>query len=174
MKNAEMKNEMLEQLDHETAQKIKKAQECLPGKPVGIIALAHEFGLKVYTATLPSDVSGQIERDPVSGGTSGYSIVVDCADPEPRQRFTIAHELAHFLLHQSDIGDGVAESRLYRSRLRNLQEVEANALAADILMPYDKLGEIIDAERWRDAPLDEVAAKFNVSKSSLKVRLGIT
>lgn len=178
MEHAQMKNEMLDQLEllnSEAARKIKKAQECLPEKPVRVITLAREFGLQVYTASLPPDVSGQIGLDPESGSPSGYSIVVDRSDPEPRRRFTIAHELAHFLLHRDDIGeDGVAESRLYRSRLRNLQEVEANTLAADILMPYDKLGAIIDTDRWRDAPLAEVAAKFNVSKSALKVRLGIS
>ena len=168
-----MKNEMLDRLEQnqpEAAEKIRNAQTRLPDKPVRIIALAREFGVKVYTAILPPEVSGQIERDAESGG---YSIVVDRNDPEPRRRFTIAHELAHFLLHRHDIGDGIAESRLYRSRLRNGQEVEANNLAADILMPYGKLGEVIDDDRWRDASLDEVAAKFGVSKSALKVRLGI-
>ena len=171
-----MKDEMLNRLKQEqpeAAEKIRDAQTRLPDKPVRIVALAREFGVKVYTAVLPPDVSGQIERDAESGGESGYSIVVARSDPEPRQRFTIAHELAHFLLHRPDIGDGIAESRLYRSRLQNGQEVEANQLAADILMPYGKLKDVIDDDRWRDAPLDEVAAKFGVSKSALKVRLGI-
>ena len=70
-------------------------------------------------------------------------------------------------------GTASPKARLYRSRLRNGQEVEANNLAADILMPYDKIEEVIDDDRWRDASLDEVAAKFGVSKSALKVRLGI-
>lgn len=167
-----LRDEMLDRLaaaNPVAAKKIRAAQERLPEKPVRIIALAHELGARVFTGALPPEVSGQIARMP----NGEYYIAADRYDPEPRRRFTIAHELAHFLLHREAIGDGLAESRLHRSRLQNRMEMEANRLAADILMPYEKLDAAIEAARDHGANLTDIAAQFGVSRSALKVRLGI-
>ena len=52
-----------------------------------------------------------------------------------RRRFTIAHEIAHFLLHRDKIGDQLSDDAMYRSSLSSDDERAANRLAADILMP---------------------------------------
>lgn len=167
-----LRDEMLDRLARDNpsaAEKIRAAQKCLPEKPVRIVALSRELGARVFTGALPPDVSGQIARKP----NGEYHITTDSNDPEPRRRFTIAHELAHFLLHRDAIGDGIAESRLHRSRLQNWMEMEANRLAADILMPYAKLDAAIESARDSGANLIDIAAQFGVSRSALKVRLGI-
>lgn len=167
-----LRDEMLDRLakaDPDAAKKIRAAQQCLPGEPVGIVALARGFGVGVFNDIMPPDVSGQIVRMP----DGKYRITTDRNDPAPRRRFTIAHELAHFLLHRDAIGDGVAENRLHRSRLQNRMEMEANRLAADILMPYEKLDAAIESARDSGANLIDIAAQFGVSRSALKVRLGI-
>ncbi len=157
----------------EAAQKIYAAQEKLPDKPVDIVALAVEFGLGVYTAQLQLGVSGQIARDAKLGGESGYYIAVDSDEPKQRQRFTIAHEIAHFLLHKNQVGDGLTDSQLYRSRLSNKSEVEANKLAADILMPHDKIDMLIEQIGKHDISFEIIAKRFDISLSALRVRLGI-
>ena len=167
-----LQDEMLDRLaktDRQAAEKIRAAQLCLPGSPVKIVALAREFGVGVFNDILQPEVSGQIARMP----DGGYRITADRADSKPRRRFTIAHELAHFLLHRDAIGDGLAENRLHRSRLQNRMEMEANRLAADILMPYEQLDAAIESARESGANLIDIAAQFGVSRSALKVRLGI-
>ena len=49
---------------------------------------------------------------------SGYAIFVNKGDRyKTRQRFTIAHKIAHFILHREAIGDGIVDDALYRSGL---------------------------------------------------------
>lgn len=44
-----------------------------------------------------------------------FLITVAANDPLTRQRFTLAHELGHYMLHRTLIGDGLDDDRAYRS-----------------------------------------------------------
>lgn len=109
-----------------------------------------------------------IRRNDESRG--GFDIYVNASHPEVRRRFTIAHELAHVILHPNLIGDGITDDALYRSGLSNSVEAQANKLAADILMPRDKLSEYISQGITNVA---ELARTFNVSEQSMAIRLGV-
>src|SRR4051794_4100177 len=86
--------------------------------PVQMIPIAEALGLNVYRVTSwPQETSGMITRDPERGGTCGFAIYVNAKHSEVRRRFTIAHEIAHFVLHRHLIGDGITEDALYRSGL---------------------------------------------------------
>lgn len=92
---------------------------------------------------------------------------------ETQKRFTWAHEIAHYLLHKGAIGDGIEEDHLLRSKeLNGLMESEANALALEILMPWDKLSNAID-KFFKDGDINfnELAKKFNVHPSDMILRL---
>src|SRR5436190_10493767 len=103
--------------------------------PVQVVPIADALGLSVYRATdWPDTTSGMIVRDAERGGASGFAIYVNAKHSEVRRRFTIAHEVAHFVLHRNLIGDGITEDALYRSGLSDAFEQEANGLAAEILM----------------------------------------
>lgn len=138
-----------------------------PNPPVKVIGLAHRLGIKVYKAEWPDSISGKIQKDSVKGGESGFAIFVNESHPETRQRFTIAHEIAHYVLHEDLIGDGVFDDALYRSGLPNKIEAQANGLAADILMPWPVLNQHIGKSA------EELAAIFKVSEQAMSVRLGI-
>lgn len=103
--------------------------------PVDVVGIAEALGIHVWEERLGS-ISGKLFPDKLNGGTSGYSIVVNKTESEPRKRFTVAHELAHYILHRSDLENGIVEDALFRSGLSSKQETEANRLAADILMPF--------------------------------------
>src|ERR1044072_6020383 len=83
--------------------------------PVKLSALAHALGVPVKASTLAPGISGEIRPDPDRPG--GFLIRVNRHDPPNRQRFTVAHELGHFLLHKEQIGSGIADDVLYRSSL---------------------------------------------------------
>ena len=139
--------------------------------PVQVIPIASQLGLKVYTVNSWDDeISGMIVRDSERGGESGFAIYVNCKHAEVRRRFTIAHEIAHFVLHRSLIGDGIQDDALYRSKLSSAIEAEANRYAADILMPWGLLNqEIANGNN----SVETLARAFNVSKSSMSIRLGV-
>jgi hypothetical protein len=137
--------------------------------PVNVLGLAEDLDLNVWGDSL-GDKSGKLFQDPEHGGASGYSIVVNEAEPSTRQRFTIAHEIAHFLLHRDQIGHAVEDDTFYRSSLSSTRETEANRLAADILMPYGLI------RRLQERGITEVrdlAAALDVSQPALKIRLGV-
>jgi hypothetical protein len=143
---------------------MKKFQRTLP---VDVIGLAKEMGLKLSkTAEWSNGLSGMIRLE--EGGV--YRIIVNAKHSQHRQRFTIAHELAHFMLHKPLIGDELADDALYRSGLSNGVEMEANAMAADILMPR---AEVLRFKRDRDMTSTSMAEKFDVSQSAMDIRLGV-
>ena len=145
--------------------RIDEFQASLPEKYVSIIGLAESFGINVYRADLPAEISGAIYKE-----GDQYVICSNKREPKARRRFTYAHELAHYLLHRADIGNGINENTLFRGSLSNDKEIEANKLAADILMPMPMIDKLVAAERHS---IVEIAHIFGVSVSALLVRLGI-
>jgi Zn-dependent peptidase ImmA (M78 family) len=139
--------------------------------PVNISGIAGDLGLKIWEiSSLPTNISGKLFPDPDHGGTSGYSIGVNSREGYARKRFTVAHEIAHFLLHREQIRDGITEDTFYRGGLSTQQEVEANKLAADILMPYHLI-RLLSAQGVRE--IKELAKRFEVSEAAMKIRLNI-
>ncbi|MFN2474304.1 MAG: ImmA/IrrE family metallo-endopeptidase [Sphingomicrobium sp.] len=141
--------------------------------PVQLTAMAKALGVPVYLSTMPPSISGLIEPDESS--ESGFRIRINRHEIAERQRFTLAHEIAHFLLHRSLIGGGVVDDTMYRSALSSRREVEANKLAAELCMPRDlvlkerKLRQQLDD----DSLVDELARVFKVSRQAMRIRLGV-
>jgi predicted transcriptional regulator len=133
--------------------------------PVDLDAMARALGMEVRRdRTLPDDVSGKIER---SG--SGYRIALNGRHGVRRQRFTLAHEIAHYVLHRDLIGDGVTDSAMYRSaHLSDDVESQANRYAADLLMP----AKLVRAA-WREGVVSfaDMAARFDVSMDAAAIRM---
>lgn len=137
--------------------------------PVKVGALAAALGLKVVEATLPLSISGMIKPDEAGN----FVIKVNRFEPKERQRFTIAHEIAHFLLHRQLIARGVVDSTLYRSKLSSRLEAEANRLAADIIMPSKLITEALSqVPDYVDDVDVYLAEKFRVSKPAMEIRTG--
>jgi Zn-dependent peptidase ImmA (M78 family) len=94
---------------------------------------------------------------------------------EKRNRFTIAHEIGHYLLHSSDALHyddqtklPLAEAYFRAENVDNPNEREANHFAAELLMP----GELI--ERCIQANIKstrELAVRFKVSEQAMTYRL---
>lgn len=139
------------------------------GLPVKVVPIAKDLGLKVYYATNFSDeISGLIKQDKTA--PNGYGIFVNKNHAPTRRRFTIAHEIAHYVLHEDKIGDGISDDMLYRSNLSNRIEAQANQLAADILMPWSLLSDELNPP---EASVSSLSKKFEVSESAMSIRLGV-
>lgn len=141
--------------------------------PVRIASIARALGVEVKSATLKPRISGQIQKSETSA--SGFRIRVNRHESPTRQRFTIAHEIGHYLLHRDEIGDGIEDTILYRSTLSDYREAEANRMAAELLMPRKKILEFLklfggSATR---TVAQAMAEKFDVSEAAMCVRLGI-
>ncbi|WP_404947949.1 ImmA/IrrE family metallo-endopeptidase [Roseovarius sp. TE539] len=78
--------------------------------------------------------------------------------------------MAHYVLHERKIGDGIFDDALYRSGLPHQEKVQANALAADILMPRDRVREM---QRLHGDNINYLANLFWVSEQAMSIRLGV-
>lgn len=145
--------------------------------PVDVIGIARALGLDVFPTFFNDQISGMIQRN--TDGT--YSILVNANDTPERQRFTIAHEIGHYLYHRNLIGDGVADSPAYRApdasiysgtSLQQRHETQANQFAANILMPNDLIRSIEAREPAISLP--ELARRLRVSLPALRVKKGLT
>jgi hypothetical protein len=95
----------------------------------------------------------------------GHAIVLSGGGSERRRRFTIAHEIGHFVLHpelaRPERGGDVTEAG-------RVQEREADAFAAELLMPEDLVRQ---AAREHGADVDRLADRFDVSRAAMRTRL---
>ena len=129
--------------------------------PVPVDAIAEDLlGLHVTEADLDG-VSGLLYP-------ARRRIVVNAADPPARKRFTLAHELGHWICQCQD-GPEVevfcrAEDVTLDPAARAVER-EANVFAAELLMPEPAV-----REAWAGDP-DACAARFGVSGEAMRWRL---
>ena len=133
--------------------------------PVDMIGMAKALNLRIVEEELPDSISGKIERDWFN---NDFYITVNSKHGENRKRFTIAHEIAHFILHRDLIGDGITDNGLYRDeRIGDTRERQANRYAATLLMPKNLVKKAWDAG-IRDA--SQLASAFKTSLPVAEIR----
>jgi len=140
--------------------------------PVGDIACA--LGVPVVATTLPDNISGAIKRD-----GDGYKIVVNKSHSRTRQRFTVAHELGHFIYHRDLLGMGVGDDRAYRSEDTPLpnphitltHERQANTFASNLLMPNHLIAKL-QAQGLKTP--EQLADALEVSPEAMRIKLGLS
>jgi Zn-dependent peptidase ImmA (M78 family) len=143
--------------------------------PIPVDAIAKAVGLDVRYAPTTDDVSGALIRN----GKSAV-IAVNSAQHENRQRFTIAHEIGHFILHKRTARHFDEDFRIdYRnsvsSEATERSEIEANGFAAALLMPENFLRrdllrmEVDDGDA--DQAIQTLAVRYKVSRRAMELRL---
>lgn len=104
----------------------------------------------------------------IKGGVP--QIYFDSNEHGNRQRFTVAHELAHHVLghtqngeyHRDQVGN-------YSTGTRDYREIEANQFAAELLMPEDAIYQLVSREGVNST--SRLASIFNVSEEAMHWRL---
>ncbi|MDR6573189.1 Zn-dependent peptidase ImmA (M78 family) [Curtobacterium sp. 320] len=119
------------------------------------------FGIVIVVADLPDDVDGLSYED-----ADARVIVLATADQPLRQRFTLAHELAHIAF--GDARQGMLEERMWTDKSK--VESRANAFAAAFLAPSVELRAALAGRDPREV-FPELVERFQLSPSSLAWRL---
>lgn len=73
---------------------------CGRGSPPSVKALAEQMGFDVVLSDLPRNIRGRLTTDPFA--VNGYAIEVNRRDDVTVRRWTVLHEMMHFLLHKPD------------------------------------------------------------------------
>lgn len=132
--------------------------------------------MHALAATLEQSLAIQVALEPLGPGLDGLSVggdrlklaMVSTTTAQARQRWTLAHEVAHLIL--GDTQDLLIDENIWTTR--TTQETRANAFAAAFLMPADLL-----TQAWGNpvTPDDGLVAKlldtFHVSLDALAFRL---
>ncbi len=152
-------------------------QYVVKGEPVDIESIAEKLEIEIKHEDL-GNISGILYNE---GGKAIIGVNRD--QGSNRKRFTIAHEIGHFLLHGHEslhidkifpqkvrLRDQAASGGIY------IDEMEANAFAAELLMPRDLLleeellqREVIDYDE--DDMIGKLAKKYKVSQQAMTFRL---
>jgi Zn-dependent peptidase ImmA (M78 family) len=166
--------------------KIKKAVKELlsdckiikPPVPVERIAQFLEATIIYEPFKGQDDISGMLFRDEKT-----RIIGINSSHHENRQRFSIAHEIGHLFLHEKEMFiDKVVKVNFRDSRSSmaiDFEEIEANAFAAELLMPSEfvqkeinKLLNQKDSHYFdKDTLISSLAKIFQVSTISMEYRL---
>lgn len=132
------------------------AQLGISAPPVDVLAIAAAYGIQVYSVS-GSQWDGAIEMGPPT------VIYVKQSPNISRQRFTIAHEIGHYVLHGH-------LQRAFRDEFSaqgfNVHEIEANRFAADLLMPAHWVRAYARYENT-----SELAERFQVSHQAMRIRV---
>lgn len=145
--------------------------------PIPVNDIAIQRGLKIKAYDLGEDVSGVLVIKE-GQGFIGYNPT----ESKVRQRFTVAHELGHYELHNKENESALFVDKQFKVEFRNqdsstgeiVREREANAFAAALLMPEKLLVKEIKNHHFElsdDDSLQELAKLFNVSVSAMTFRL---
>ena len=146
--------------------------------PIEVSQIAKLHNVEITDYDLGTDVSGVLV---LKDGKA--TIGLNPADSTVRRRFTIAHELGHYFLEHQRGGLFVDNHKknfavMYRDAQSStgeiLQEQEANAFAAAVLMPRELL------ETWTkkfnfdltdENDLKSLASQFKVSSQAMAIRI---
>ena len=165
--NIQKNSDEYERLSTENRQIVDKY---LREYPVKLGAMANELGVKVLLSTLPRGISGQIGQE-----DEAFVIRINRHEAKQRQRFTLAHEIAHYLLHRENINaaGSWSENVLLRSGQPLEIEYEANRLASDLVIPSALLAKVVEeySEPITDDVIEEMAHRFGVSTVAMEIKL---
>lgn len=145
--------------------------------PTPLEDIAESYEIIIQEEEFNGDLSGMLLRD-----IDKTIIGINKLDSNNRKRFTIAHELGHYVLHK---GNPIHIDRTFRVNFRdknsslanNYDEIEANAFAAALLMPEKKIKQIVNKKLKEGIDIEDsielqnIADMFEVSKQALLIRL---
>lgn len=130
-------------------------------EPVSLLDVVSSLNLELVQRTR-EPFSSEAALEPLG---DAHAIVLDGGGDERRRRFTIAHEIGHFVLHPGCVRPerGGLVNEAIRARER-----EADAFAAELLMPAHLVRQAV-GEQGAD-PV-RLADRFQVSAKAMHVRL---
>jgi len=144
---------------------------------VNLKRVARSLGATIKYVPLDNKLSGSIFID-----NDTAKIAVNSFHPPNRQRFTIAHEIGHLVLHRQEFQNTIHVDKnfqMYRneksSRGTDRLEIQANSFASELLMPTFLLEKVVgnmQIDMDDDKTIEQLAKKFKVSTTSFKFRLG--
>ena len=137
-----------------------------------ILRMAQESGLYTNNALRIEEIRYEVMDASKSGSLSyidgKWVMSINNNHNIKRQRFTIAHELGHYILHRGK-NTVFTDTTFFRSDDMNSIEYHANEFASRLLMPENILRKLIDEDKIKN--IGELASALDVSSAAMKYRV---
>lgn len=165
--------DLLSRLKNNTAEQLLEKYNIPLTPPIDILLLLEKIGIAlIRNDFIEIENSGNIEHGTISGAAISkdetLAIFYRDSDTYNRQRFTIAHELAHCCIHADDLEINHIELR-DNFNSNNPKEIEANIFAGKLLIPLSALKDVYN--QLVVPPLSTLAEIFEVSTNVMAARL---
>jgi Zn-dependent peptidase ImmA (M78 family) len=131
--------------------------------PINVSELARQLGIMVRYEPMQDEESGSLKKEKKSGN---WVMTVNSLHHPHRQRFTIAHEIAHRIRHAAN-SDCFEDTTFFRNGETNWMEAEANDFAASLLMPKEAFDNFVTNV---SSKVEDVAMHFQVSSHAVRIR----
>lgn len=146
---------------------------------LNVYKLAKALKIELFEAIFDDDaISGYISK---TTDQDNFEIVVNKRHSNSRKRFTVAHEIGHYISYiawsySKDFlswNDDVITDSLVAFRSKDIpddkknMELEANEIAAELLMPKVRIEVMV----MKNFSIADMAMVFEVSKEAMSVRL---
>lgn len=142
-------------------------------KEIDVIELASKQGIDLIAVDTNDEYNAHIQYDDDS---QKFTIYINANHPYNRVKFSVAHELGHYVLHPDLIRKHKIVARSRIDHLDPKAEKEANNFAGELLMPQELVEEELKELRLQDKYIDQdLLAKlveiFKVSREAMQIQL---
>lgn len=136
-----------------------KARELLNSNPAYKESRPVNFSAILKDLELSAKISGDIKDEALLDPIQRTIYILNDNKPTSRKFFSIAHEIGHWMLHSKDKSRSRTSDYSLLDPQGIIEEQEANAFAAELLMPYDEVMKCIIFGYG----VQELSQYFNVS-----------
>ncbi|MFG6080474.1 ImmA/IrrE family metallo-endopeptidase [Paracoccus litorisediminis] len=123
---------------------------------------------------LPIGIHGRLVMD-----IDGWEMHLNRQDSDLRRRYTMAHMIGHWVMHQDLLGMGLCEGEDYsqdplddyaNEEIGRAEEENANVFASELLLPA---GLVLPLAEKANMSLGEAAKRLRCSVSGLQIRMEV-
>lgn len=137
--------------------------------PIPIVKILQELSFLVGTQKLPDRISGYvaINNDLIKQFGTNKVVCINSNDSVGHQRFTIAHELAHYIYDFCEESESEFYDTYDKRKENSETEIRANKFAANLLMPEDEFTKMYNI----GLQIGELEEYFGVSQTAVIKRI---
>ena len=153
-------------------------EQAATAAPVPVERIAKGLEAQLRFSPLDDELSGMVyvkDGIPIIG--------INALHHPNRQRFTLAHEVGHLVLHRAEITKQIHVDKGFPMLMRNAasatgvneMEIEANFFAAELLMPEQFLARSLEGQSFDiddEGAISALAKEYKVSTAAIRFRLG--
>ena len=125
--------------------------------------ICKDYKIDIKREGMNPEISGKLEQN-----NNKWCITINSKHSVNRQRYTLAHEFAHYCLHRNAKSSFEDTAFFRKEENKTAMEYEANQFAAELLMPERDIKDAISNDI---VSLKDLANLFGVSLIAMRTRL---